>query len=668
MSTMWSATTERTPLQHGAIERMRRGAKAGVRRVRIPAAAGILAASTAMLASPASAAAPSSAPSSLSGIPSSATPMPLEPIAISRLPLAPGFSAEFQPDWLPDGRHIVMAFDSPDQPHAQLAVATAKGTHVSCLTCGLDATAIAGPQPPGTSIGFGKPFAFEDGKRILTTIEAQQGSPDSASQNFQYAILQCAPSVVDCKQRSLLKLDLPATGAVQNREARVSPDGRWLAWTQLRSDGTIMALGRLVRHRSDYTLTGVRVINADLPLGSTSPGWIADSPYGEIKRFSANGQSLFYATMADAENFDVWRLDLRNGKRTRITSEKAWDEDVSDSPNGGSLMLFTSRGFDRMTVFDQLPRPPFIDLVLFTWIGRFQLNTTNRHCLLEPWLLGAGGQVGTYFGQPVNPDPPPGWDTRTAGEWSPNGTQLLTWEDRGNTDGTPAHPAARIVVASLAARHPHVPLVQRTPAPTWAPTFSTFHGYFSRTGTFVVHGQRSGSATITMSGDVFSGAWSVSYDHYSDNGMTYLNGTERVSEPSILEQAQWQANLQLTGLHSGSLVADLTIKKGGIISGPVTSTYDGTTTSGVPSSTCAPLATPQLLAHSSVRSDQVTVRVTAAVVQDPVARPVRDATVRIDGRTALTGPTGIARLRGAPGDHVQVSASGFLPARATVPG
>jgi len=590
---------------------------------------------------------------------------PLEPVAVTRLPLAPGHSAEFQPDWLPDGRHIVMAFDAPDQPHAQLAVATATGTQVRCLTCGMDVTG-AGGAPAGASVGFGKPFAFGDGRRILTTLEAQQGSPDSASQNFQYAIVECVPSVVSCRHRTLVPLHLPATGQVQNREARVSPDGRWLAWTQLRSDGTIMAMGQLDRGRSDYTLKDVRVLDAHQPLGSTSAAWTADSPYGEIKRFSSDGQSLFYATMADAENFDVWRVDLRTGKRTRVTTEPAWDEDVSDAPGSGSLVVFSSRGFSRMTVFDQVPRPPFIDLVLFAWVARFQLNTTNRQCLLEPWLLGPRGQQGTYFGQPVNPEPPAGWDTRTTGEWSPDGTKVLAWEARGTSDGTPADPAARILVADLPARKARVVRGRRTPNPTWAPSYAGFHGYLSRTGTFTVHGRASGTAIVTMSGNAFSGAWSVTFHHYSDDGRTYLEGTEAVTEPSILTQARWQANLVVSGRHTGSLTADLQMAKGGVLTGTVTSTYDGTTTTGLPPSTCAPLPAPQLAASATSRAGVTTVQVRARVPEDPVARSVRDATVQIGGRTVHTDARGTAVLRGAAGDRVQVRAAGFTATTVTV--
>lgn len=665
---MWSNQEPRAAVRRGSMGGRRRSAASRARLAcELVTCAVLVASSTAVLAGPAGASPSSPSAATSTGAHPGATP-PLEPIGVRRLPLAAGFSAELQPDWLPDGRHIVLAFDAPDQPHAQLAVATSGGTHVHCLTCGLDTATISGPQSSGSTVGFGKPFAFGDAKRILTTLEAQAGSPNSASQNFEYAILQCSPSVVDCKQRTLSKLDLPASGPVQNREARISPDGRWLAWTQLRSDGTVMALGRLVRHGSSYGLTDVRVVNPDLPLGSASPAWIADSPYAEIKRFSSDGQSLYYATMADAENFDVWRLDLRTGKRTRVTTQDAWDEDVSDSPNGSSLLLYSSRGLNRMTVFDQLPRPPFVDPVLFTWVGRFELDTVNRHCLLEPWLLGARGQQGTYFGQPVDPAPPAGWDARTAGEWSPNGTQLLAWEDRGTSVGTPARPAAHIIVATLPARRPHVPPVERTPDPTWAPSFSSFHGYLGRTGTFVVHGQESGTATITMSGNAFSGAWSVRYDHYSDDNKSFLDGTEAVTEPSILTQATWQATLRLTGSRSGSLDANLTIAKGGVTSGTVTSTYDGSTASGLPPSTCPSLPRPQLIAHPTVRSGLVSVRVTARVTQDPVPRPVRDATVRIGGRTARTGPTGVAHLQGAAGDRVGVGAAGFLPAEAVVPG
>jgi hypothetical protein len=602
--------------------------------------------------------------------PAVAAPPPYEPIAVHRVPVPAGLSGVSEPVWLPNGTHVVASILSPDAPRAELAVSTAAGRDVHCLTCDLDTTAVTGADA-ATASGFGKPIAFGDGRRVLARLGLRHGTAGSETQNFTYAVLTCAPSVVRCTTRTLLPVRMPGGGVaqgVQNREARLSPDGRWLAWTELGADGARMSMGRLARGAHAYTLADVRVLTPTPPL-TTSANWRAASPSFEIKNFTADGQSLLYSSMVDAENFDTFRLDLRTGARTRLTYGVEWEEDVSSSPDGGSLLQYSSRGFDRMAAFALVPRPPFADLVLFSWTGRFMLNLQNRRCLLEPWLLGRGGEQGTYFGQPVNPAPPAGWDTRTLGQWSPDGTRLLMWESRASEGWTAARPGARMLVADLPARRPARAPTRATPAPTWAPTRAAFRGFLAQTGTYEVPGARGGSATVTLTGTTFAGSWTVAYHHYSDDGTTFLDGTERVTEPSILQSVHWEAALRLSGAHTGAFDADVTIRagdptSGNAGSGTVRTTLDGRTVTGLPPATCTPLPVPRLRATATARGVRVRVTVRATVAEDPVARPVRGATVRLGGRTARTDAHGVATVAGRRGAHVQARAAGFRAAGA----
>ena len=604
----------------------------------------------------------------------SAKTAPFEPIAVHHLPVPAGYSGESEPDWLPDGKHLVVVAASPDLSAPQLAVTGIDGSRPKCISCGLDTGVVPG-APDGAA--FGKPLPFPDGKRIMVRLGLRPGGGGSATQNFTYGVLTCSPSLVNCKTRTLAPIIMPGGGidqGTQNREGRLSPDGRWFGWTEFTLQGTAMSIGLLKKNGGQYDLENVRILNPYGSLGTDSAAWRAQAPYFELKNFTSDGKSVLYSATYDADNFDTWRVDLRTGKRTRITRGIDWEEDVSTSPDGGSYLQFSSRGFDRMPIFALMPRPNFIDFALFSWVGRYELNEVNRKCLLEPWLMDSGGERGTYFGQPVDPKPGNGWDNRTLGQWSPDGTRLLVWQARGNDDGTPEQPGARLVIADLPARKAlKKKLNDHTPVPGWAPARGEHTGYLANTGTFTVNGAKSGTAIVSMTGSAFAGSWSVTYDDYSDDGKSFLNGTESTSQTSILSGIQWTASLTLTGQHSGYLNANLTIAKGengsgGQVSGTVSQRLDKREVSSFPPATCQPLAKPRLRVKvRKANQGRARVLVTGKVTADPVWRPVRHATVRIGSKRIFTNGKGIALLKGRPGQRVLAKAAGFTGAKARVP-
>lgn len=603
-----------------------------------------------------------------------AAPAPLEPISVHHLPVPAGYSGESEPDWMPDGKRLVTVVASPDLTAPQLAITRLDGSHPKCVTCGLDTAVVPGAP---VDAAFGKPAPFPDGKRLMVRLGLRPGAGGSPTQNFTYGVVECTPTLVNCEERTLSPIIMPGGGidqGTQNREGRLSPDGRWFGWTEFTMNGTAMSVGRLAKNGGQYDLENVRILNPSGPLGTDSAAWRAQSPYFELKNFTSDGKSVLYSTTYDASNFDTWRVDLRNGKRTRITRGIDWEEDVSTSPDGGSYLQFSSRGFDRMPIFALMPRPPFIEFALFSWVGRYELNQVNRKCLLEPWLLDSGGERGTYFGQPVDPRPGTGWDNRTLGQWSPDGTRLLMWQARGNDDGTPEKPGARIVIADLPARKATGKKGNNaTPVPGWAPARGSYTGFLANSGTFTVYGKKTGSATVSMEGTAFGGSWSVTYDNYSDDGKSFLDGTESTTQASILSGITWTAELTLTGKHSGHLSANLQIIKGEAgagaqVSGTVSQSLDDRTVSEFPSATCEPLARPRLRVKAArQKAGRVRVLVTGKVTADPVWRPVRYATVRLGAERVRTDRKGIAVLKGKRGRMITASAAGFTGAKARAP-
>jgi len=597
-----------------------------------------------------------------------------------------GFTAMRHPAWMRDGEHIVAAFESQEEPGRQLAVMDRRGQGVRCLTCGLGQ--VTGPDRPFNTtqpLQVGKSFPFPDGRRVLLMfVTDPEGAaivdipgPPRGAPDFNYAVLECAPSVLDCQSRKLMALELPGGGlsrGVQNREGRLAPDGEWMAWTQVSLEGTAMILARLVRGESTYTVSDTRVLTPPRPPeGNVDPAaWNAAAPIHELKTFTPDGKQVLFSTFRSAENFDDFEMDLRTGATRRLTSETEWDEDVSRSPNGRWLSLFASRGFDRMTPFSQFERPTFVDYPVFASTGRYMLKQQvgggAGTCLLAPWLMSSRGQQGSYFGQPIDVGSD-GFYPGPTGNWRPQGNAVMFSQYRTG-EPRPGVPDHRVAIAWLdRARERRLTEPPPTVEPTWAPRYEDWEGYQSQQRTAVIRGKGGGTATVTLAGGTNFQEQSVTYEGYSDDGQTFIDGTERADSPFTVALSRWQADLRARGRHTGRLTADLTLSagQGG---GDLESVWDGRRYEGLPSATkCQsnelPRLTPRVLrAQRRGSRVRVDVQILAHVPHDSTPRAVYGAGVRFGRARAKSDRAGRARLVVSrrtvrPGAILRASADGF---------
>ncbi|HVY09515.1 MAG TPA: hypothetical protein VHB18_05160, partial [Mycobacteriales bacterium] len=184
--------------------------------------------------------------------------------------------------------------------------------------------------------------------------------------------------------------------------------------------------------------------------------------------------------------------------------------------------------------------------------------------------------------------------------------------------------------------------------------------------TVVLHGRASGTATVSYDNPagVVSGADTVIYNDYSDNGRDVVNGTTSLVNPTILTgPIHLSSHLTMTGDNTGSSDVDLTytgIDTGQVkVTGTASDSYDGTTISGVPH---VPAHCPSSLPRKPVTTikarrvtrhghEYVLAHVTGRIAGDGTNEatteiaPVIDATVRIDRATAHTNRHGVALVR-----------------------
>jgi hypothetical protein len=577
-----------------------------------------------------------------------ATTPPFYAIDRQAIPLPKGFAAS-TPIWTKDGHHLLFS------NKGQLYRIGATGKGLTCLTCSL-------ANDPKIAPGVQEAFkdVFPDGKRILWG-------------DFTRAfVLECAPSVLRCTHATLLPIDVaaaaPAGGAftLDSGVWHLSPDGQHLGWTATRLDTRPMLVGTLRRQASGYVATDVKVVNPPGITSLTDPDprhWTNAGSLYELKGFADGGRSVTYVNSQEEGNPDVYSVDLRTGARTRLTANPDWDEDNGQSPDGALWLLHSDRGMHRVDAAGLLPRRSFVDYPISANAAIYYVGTPKGfQCDLQPWLLPASGDDdGRLLGQPL--DPYDGGDVHAQnnvpgrGAWSPDSTRVALTE-MSYKSGLGID---RLLVARLHRAPTRPERVVSSAVGPWAATPATYRGAADANTTVTLHGLKSGTAIVTYSGTLANGTFSVVYDHYSDDGASFLSGTESLTTPGFgTIPATSTTDLKLTGKHTGSMTGDFTIGRADGIpsaSGGVDATYDGYRLAGdIPALGACPTKLPRrqplkVAAHAA-RGGVLHVTVTADSAPSFHARdgfgdlrPVAGAVVRAAGRGATTDAHGHATLR-----------------------
>lgn len=593
------------------------------------------------------------------------------------------------PTWFPDGRHILFQ----DYHGGREWIADADGGNVRCLTCSM-------PDHPGVVGGFA--YAFPDRKRMFLANEL--GDDEQ--------ILECAPSLLDCRSHQWLPVDLsaditPGQRNLGRRTYHLAPDGVHLGYSVTRPDGLVMIVAALVRGVASYSLGDPRVINPAGPAGpgDTDPdGWANGGSLQELKSFTDGGRSAVVLAAQPGSIPQQHKIDLRTGRVTQLTGYPDWNEDGALSPDSDLLLTASWRTQNRMTALGLLPlNRPFVNLSRAIEAIYYVSSRPGFACDLNPWLLPAkGDRNGRLVGQPLNPygggtDIPA---NNLSGQqvWSPDSTRVLL---QGRSLVPPPSEAnAYVLQKGTAPSRLLIARINRPPAiavPTvttevgsWAPAPQDYRSSYDMPGVHVVNGHHSGTAVITIDGDITGGDFSVRYHDYSDNGDYFLNGTQTVTG-SVTTEVVIDDDLVATdaeGAEIGHLRSALRYRQimprpengepGVEKTGTVSSSWRGKRADGLPPVAACPDTMPRpsrlaltATAHPSPHHRlTITGRVTADIHGDE--RPVQGATVRVGSETSRTGPDGTAVLTVPAGSQetVQVTTTAgdtFLPAGTTVP-
>ncbi|MDR6804708.1 hypothetical protein J2Y45_002984 [Dyadobacter sp. BE34] len=474
-----------------------------------------------------------------------------EPFKVSTIPLPESVLDAVLVNYLPDAQHLIMEVTIAGAKKSNLAIMKDDGTGFKCLTCEL-------PE----NIGGEMPVPLPDGKRVYTPT----------------GILECSPSIVDCKQARILPLvypTVPGGKTIARIASNMSQDGVHVAYTLLVARPTPSALvlvSELTRVSDEkgerYELAKTKVISGDK---AALPGAPDFRPFffggGEVKSFTGMGKYLTTISAFEAGNFDIAKIDLTTGEVTRFTRHFSYDEGVYPSPDGKWLIFQSHRHTTRMDAFSLIPRPLIVNNALAPGVAEWRNEEVEGFRDARRYYgLTMTDQYGDRARLPE--DGYTGQNLTTASDnltkynhfgnltWHPSSTRGIFWEQKDPRKVKKGEAMGRLRIITFTSRKPTVPLKIVTPTMDWATNLEDLKPLNSSQPTEgKLVGLVSGHANIsTQKAESPSGetVFKIEYVNFSDDGQYVLNGSETIGQKTFWE-ATWNADITVSGKHKGFL-------------------------------------------------------------------------------------------------------------------
>ena len=476
-----------------------------------------------------------------------------EPFSVFTIPLPDSVVLAILVNYLPDGKHLIAEVEFAGSKKHEIATIREDGSEFTCLTCGLK-----------EEIGGEMPVPLPDGKRVYTPT----------------GILECSPSILDCKESRILPLvypKIPGDTILWRIASNMSPDGIHVAGTLVTRHGGLVLISELTRVSDEkgdrYELKNAKVIAGDKMVTDASGFRLFAAGAGEVKSFAGMGRYLMTSSVFESNNFDLARIDLVTGEVNRFTKHFSYDEGTYPSPDGEWVIFQTHRQTTRMDAFGLIPRPLIAGLPQSGGVA-YQRNAEFEGYPIPPRRFYGLTMVDKYGDRARLPeDGYTGQDLTIASDnyklynhfgnfsWDPTSTHGVFWEQKDPKFVKAGELQGRLRMIRFTSRKPSTSLKPFNPEMKWATDLKDIQWTKTTTpeqGT--LKGEVSGHAEISTQkpapGSTGETRRVIKYFNYSDDGVCILNGNESTTIAGTFgRETSWDADIKVTGKRKGFLKA-----------------------------------------------------------------------------------------------------------------
>lgn len=408
----------------------------------------------------------------------------------------------------------------------------------------------------GSGAGTSRILPFKDNTRVLmgdNILEAPEG----------YTLDNCPAD-----SGKLVPIEFPrefsSDSAVVQKwtEVIIAPDCEHFAWTIRRSDcGAVNAMGSLKRSGDKYIIENAQYISSmnGFILDPDVRGRLIAEPVigGEVKQFIDGGRAISLVGSAPNGMADSVKQDIATGEVTLLSCAPGYDETTLLSPDERLGAVMTSRFSDKtdMGALGLVERPlgqPLHNILAQVYMYCVTGVRSGREGNVGPALVEMDRAVsdteykGVYLG-----DPDEKFIFRSPLSWNDTGTKLMWIEGKKSGGGV------RVRIAEL---------LDYTPGniteAVLTPDVGDYATAPAKSMDFAgkLYGKASGYAELTRKiGFLSNISIRIVYHDYSDDGISFYNGTEE-SSGAIMTDADYKADITVTGAdgsQKGRLEADV---------------------------------------------------------------------------------------------------------------